>query len=163
MGSDSLSMHSVKEALQPIADKVPVSSVDIFNKRVVGWGGKRMKTQTALWSFSREKERTEGESSNRQNGDRERSSIVALFSSSRPSTSTGVELGASVSRNLFDKPDSKEKAKEKASGKDKPTKEPWRGMALDAEEIWLNGALGKFRVIRRNTICTFYSLIFSVF
>lgn len=140
-----------------------VSSVDIFNKYLVGWGGKRMKTQTALWSFIREKDRAEGESANRQNGDRERSSIVALFSSSRPSTSTGVELSTSVSRTLFDKPDSKERAKEKSSGKDKPTKEPWRGMALDAEETWGNGALGRFRVVRRNTMCkSFLAEIFYI-
>lgn len=136
-----------------------VSSVDIFTKRIVGWGGKKMKSQVELWAFTREKNRVDGDSANHHTGDnKERSSIVAaIFSPSRPSTSTSADGAATVSKSHIDKSDGKDKdkGKDKGSGKDKQTKEPWKGMSLDAEEIWNNGILGKFRVVRKNTICMF--------
>jgi hypothetical protein len=137
-----------------------VSSVDIFNKRIVGWGGKTFIGQRHMWTFTQDRGIPSEDTKNRQgDGVKTRSSVSTLFSS-RPSTSTGAELSLTGSRTFFDKSDSKGKeksGKEKASGKDKASKEPWRGMALDAEEIWYNGAIGRFKVSRKNAICT-YSL-----
>ncbi|KAF9478795.1 hypothetical protein BDN70DRAFT_879493 [Pholiota conissans] len=133
-----------------------VSSVDIFNKRILGWGGNTFNGQRHMWTFKREKDPAAEDlmTTRPSDGGKTRSSVSTLFSS-RPSTSDGTELSSTVSRTFFDKSSNKDKeksGKEKGSGKDKPSKEPWKGMTLDSEETWHNGAIGKFKILRKNMI-----------
>jgi hypothetical protein len=137
-----------------------VSNIDIMHKNITGvWANQKYRDQRQMWTFTKEKDRIGDEDANANTrphvvAERERSSISTLFAS-RPSTSTGVEpvLGGSIP--FFDKPEPKEKVAVKEK-----SKEPWKGMALDSEEIWFNGSSGRFRVIRRNAACT-YILPFS--
>ncbi|KAF9479606.1 hypothetical protein BDN70DRAFT_858180 [Pholiota conissans] len=133
------------------------SSDDIFIKRALGWGGNTFNRRRHMWMFEREKNREPDDSTTAfpSDGGKARSSVSTLFSS-RASTSDGAELSSTVSRTSFvDKSSDKDKdksGKEKGSERDKPSKELWRGMALDSEEIWHNGAIGKFKILRINVI-----------
>ncbi|KAF8973044.1 hypothetical protein BDZ97DRAFT_1912634 [Flammula alnicola] len=133
---------------------VSSTNMDIMHKNILGiWGNKKYTDQRHMWTFTKEKDRLPNEDTRRHNGgvDRERPSISTLFTS-RPSTSAGTELSLTGSISFFDKSDSKEKAtaKEKSAAKEKTSKEPWKGMALGSEEIWANGASGRFKVSRKN-------------
>ena len=130
------------------------SNIDIMHKNIAGvWANEKFRDQRQMWTFTKEKDRIADEDANANNrlqvvAEKERSSISTLFGS-RPSTSNGVEpvLGGSIP--FFDKPEPKEKVAVKEK-----SKEPWKGMALDSEEIWFNGSSGRFRVTRRNATCT---------
>jgi len=132
------------------------SNIDIMHKNIAGvWANQKFRDQRQMWTFTKEKDRIADEDANANTrpqvvAEKERSSISTLFAS-RPSTSNGVEpiLGGSIP--FFDKPEPKEKVAVKEK-----SKEPWKGMALDSEEIWFNGSNGRFRVNRRNTTCTYF-------
>ncbi|KAJ3493999.1 hypothetical protein NLJ89_g10901 [Agrocybe chaxingu] len=134
------------------------TNVDIMHRNILVWGNQRFLDQRHMWTFKREVDRVDNEHDRRQNAhpDRERPSISTLFNS-RPSTATVTE-GAIPSFLMDGPPPEKEK---KPSSKDKSQKEPWRGMALDSEEIWHNGASGKFRITRKNATCASFYLLFS--
>lgn len=131
------------------------NNIDIMHKNIAGvWANQKFRDQRELWTFTKEKDRIEDEGANPNTrpqvvAERERSSISTLFAT-RPSTSNGVEpiLGGSIP--FFDKPEPKEKVAVKEK-----SKEIWKGMALDSEEIWTNGSSGRFRVNRRNAACTY--------
>ncbi|KDR75133.1 hypothetical protein GALMADRAFT_157006 [Galerina marginata CBS 339.88] len=128
------------------------SNIDIMHKNIVGqWSNQKFRDQRQMWRFTREMDRQDEDGNRNHNSgqerERERPSISTLFAS-RPSTS-GEHSNGPIP--FFDKPEGKDKAAAVKS-KEKPHKEPWRGMALDSEEIWFNGASGKFRVNRRNAI-----------
>jgi hypothetical protein len=104
-----------------------------------------------MWTFVKERDRPAHEDNHaRQNiqVERERPSISNFFGS-RPSSSAASVHGAnSGGISFFDGRD-----KEKAAGKEKASKENWRGMPLDSEEFWNNQATGRYRVHRKNTPC----------
>ncbi|KAF9050024.1 hypothetical protein BJ165DRAFT_976174 [Panaeolus papilionaceus] len=129
------------------------SNVDIMHKNIAGaWASQKAKDQRHNWLFVKDK-RSHGDDdkghSHAASIERERPSISSLF---RPSTSGGGDSsGTHGAISFFPEPKEKEKSsgkeKERASGKDKPV---WKGMPLDAEEIWANGTLGKYKVARKN-------------
>jgi len=130
------------------------SNIDIMHKNITGvWANQKYRDQRQMWTFTKEKDRITDEDANTNTrpqvaAEKERPSISTLFAS-RPSTSSGADPNSGASISFFDKPEPKEKVaiKEKS-------KEPWKGMALDSEEIWYNGSSGRFRVTRRNATCT---------
>ncbi|KAF8160730.1 hypothetical protein B0H34DRAFT_349660 [Crassisporium funariophilum] len=123
------------------------NGVDIIHRHIMGdWASQKYRDQRQMWTFKKEKDRiSDEEAGSRHNVgiDTHRPSISTLFGS-RPSTANESYIIAP----FFDKVDSKDK--EKLPAKEKTSKEPWKGMALDAEEFWCNGAIGKFRVNRKN-------------
>ncbi|KAF9479610.1 hypothetical protein BDN70DRAFT_683080 [Pholiota conissans] len=133
------------------------SSVDMFNKHALGWGGNTFNRRRHMWRFEQEKDRAPDDPATAlpSDGGKARSSVSTLFSS-RSSTSDGAELSSTVSRTSFvdisSNKDKEKSRKEKGSERDKPSKELWRGMALDSEEIWHNGAIGNFKILRKNII-----------
>ncbi|PPQ98782.1 hypothetical protein CVT24_003340 [Panaeolus cyanescens] len=128
------------------------SNVDIIHKNIAGaWASQKAKDQRHMWLFVKEKNKPSGDDDKGHGHgfvtERERPSISSLF---RPNTS-GDGSGIHGAVTFFPEPKDRErssgKEKEKASGKDKPV---WKGMPLDAEEMWGNGALGKYKVVRKN-------------
>ncbi|KAF8904399.1 hypothetical protein CPB84DRAFT_1772939 [Gymnopilus junonius] len=124
------------------------SNLDIMHKNITGlWASQKHRDQRKLWTFVREKDRLDEEATRRiSTAERERPSIPTLFVP-RPSTSTDDHPIP-----FFEKSDSKDKEKTGLIHKSKSAKEPWKGMALDSEELWFNGSSGRYRVIRRNAI-----------
>ncbi|KIM45282.1 hypothetical protein M413DRAFT_441963 [Hebeloma cylindrosporum] len=126
------------------------SNIDIWHKNIIGvWANQKYRDQRQMWTFTKEKDRIADEDANAKTRpqllpERERPSISTFFAA-RPSISSGVEPSLVGSIPFFDKPDPKEKVAVREK-----SKEPWKGMALDSEEIWYNGSSGRFRVTRRN-------------
>ena len=129
------------------------SSIDIMHRNIAGpWANEKYRDQRKMWVFVREKDRSEEAGPRHSSAvqDRERPSISSLFVP-RPSTST--EDYSNVIAPFADKPESKEKERSTVTNKGK-SKVPWKGMPLNSEEIWFNHASGKYKVMRRNAICS---------
>ncbi|KAF8813870.1 hypothetical protein BYT27DRAFT_7131049 [Phlegmacium glaucopus] len=131
---------------------VSSNNVDIMYRHATGqWASQKYRDQRRMWTFMKEQDRLPDEGVYvRQNShnhiERERPSISSFFAS-RPSSSATLEPGVVIP--FFDG----SRDREKTTGKEKASKEIWRGMPLDSEEFWNNQATGRFRVHRKNAPC----------
>ncbi|KAH6912956.1 hypothetical protein BKA70DRAFT_781440 [Coprinopsis sp. MPI-PUGE-AT-0042] len=113
------------------------TSTDAFSRHLKQLGGQEYADEKAKWTFIRV---PDGGQDKRSHDRDQRSSISSIWrvsASSRIGSSVAsrdaIAAFAFVGRML---------------GKDKGA--PWKGMALDAEELWSSGANGRYRVARKN-------------
>jgi len=131
---------------------VSSNNVDIMYRHATGqWASQKYRDQRRMWTFMKEQDRLSDEFYVRQSNhmERERPSISSFFASRPTSSATPEPSMISSGIPFFDS----SRDKDKAAGKEKASKEIWRGMPLDSEEFWNNQATGRFRVHRKNTPC----------
>ncbi|KAF9567945.1 hypothetical protein CPC08DRAFT_655355 [Agrocybe pediades] len=134
------------------------SQIDIMHKNInTLWATRKHVEEAPMWWFKQEKVTTAEENPySRRHGqdkdkDKVRPSISTLFGP-RPSSTTDHHTNSFTgSSSIFDKVENKDKDRSHEKGKEKSSKEAWKGMSLDSEEIWYNGSTGRFRVTRKNT------------
>ncbi|KAF8893474.1 hypothetical protein BD779DRAFT_1506481 [Infundibulicybe gibba] len=123
---------------------------DSFGKAVGRWGGDGYLAQRRDWSFRREKADRRGDF-DPVTSSGGRSSITG-FLSPRGSMATERSMGAfgtsGINPGSRDGPLSIDD-QDKANKKSKAPTAVWRGMQLDAQEVWKNDMVGRFKVERR--------------
>jgi len=128
---------------------VSSNNIDIMHKNIQVWGNQKYQDQRTLWVFKRENDHIDDVTpvtrTTTMDRDKERSSIASLFSP-RQSITHAPDPNVHLIAPFLDEPAPREKEKGKTP------KEPWKGMALDSEEIWTNAATGRYRVNRKNAI-----------
>ncbi|KAF7321977.1 hypothetical protein MKEN_00720300 [Mycena kentingensis (nom. inval.)] len=98
---------------------------DTFAAAVRGWGGEEYERQRKYWTFRRDN--ADGRSGSKRSAPHSGGPLSPVRSI------TSGRVG---------------KSSERGSGGDRPKTGPWRGMALNAEEIWNSALVGSFKVRR---------------
>lgn len=123
---------------------------DPFTKKLNEWGEADYITEKARWTFTREKQEDLQEL--RRRNEQERISTSDMFqprhSFSTLSSMIGSSAGFQDTIAPFREKERTRSVKEKEKGK-----EPWKGMAIDAEEWWESGTNGRYRMIRKSMSC----------
>ncbi|KAJ7612343.1 hypothetical protein DFH06DRAFT_1484945 [Mycena polygramma] len=118
---------------------------DTFNAAVRGWGGEEYERQRKYWTFRRDAADGRGGTAVGAAGGVGKVRAGAVLSPVRSITSGRVGMGSSILSGVGG--GGHGHSGSSAHG-ERPKCAPWRGMALNAEEIWNNSLVGSFKVRR---------------